>query len=196
MTYIAEKPSVSSSAGGRQLITIEFAPDIHKEESEYSYDHPQFVFGDRVELSNAGLNYPPIQYTVTALELVESKTNQGKLLNQPCWKYKIFDGEKTLWKEESALIRHGEKTTCLQCPQFNNYHQPDGSGWCEQFNQKAKTFHIQTHDCVLNLNTSEFTEAFSTEIIELDRDGYPMGEQKVENAYFNPNFVTCPNEPF
>jgi len=29
MTYIAEKPSVSSSAGGRQLITIEFAPDIH-----------------------------------------------------------------------------------------------------------------------------------------------------------------------
>ena len=39
----------------RPLITIEFAPDIHPEETEYSYEHPQFVFGDRVVLVNSAI---------------------------------------------------------------------------------------------------------------------------------------------
>lgn len=47
MTYIKEKLAVNNIAIERQLITIEFAPNIHKEETEYSYPHPQFVFGDR-----------------------------------------------------------------------------------------------------------------------------------------------------
>ena len=86
--------------------------------------------------------------------------------------------------------------TCSTCPNFKDFQEPNGRGWCQLFDQQARTHHIQSLDCVLNLNTSEFTEAFPSEVIELDRDGYPMGEQTPENAYFNPNFVTYPNEPF
>ena len=75
---------------------------------------PQFTFGDRVTLSNQSLNYSAIQYTICALELVESKTSLGKLLHQPYWKYKITDGHQTLWKDESVLIR--QQDTCSQCP--------------------------------------------------------------------------------
>ena len=47
MAYITEKPAVSITGIERLLITIEFAPDIHPSENEYSCEHPQFVFGDR-----------------------------------------------------------------------------------------------------------------------------------------------------
>lgn len=77
MTYIVKKPAVSFTGIERPLITIEFAPDIHPTETEYSYPHPQFVFGDRVTIANT---YPELEFTVCALELVESKTQSGKLL--------------------------------------------------------------------------------------------------------------------
>ena len=101
---------------------------------------------------------------------------------------------------QATATKPAENQTCTTCPNFNDFQEPNGRGWCELINRQARTFHIKTHDCVLNTSpefTEAFpTEAFPTEVIELDRDGYPMGEQTVENAYFNPNFVTYPNEPF
>ena len=90
----------------RILITIEFAPNVHRDETEYTYPHPQFVFGDRVTIGGTNFNYPPVIFTVCALELIESKTPSGKLLNQPRWKYKVINSEVSFWKEESALIRY------------------------------------------------------------------------------------------
>ena len=103
MTYIVEKSAASLANQERTLITIEFAPNVHPSETEYQYEHPKFVFSDRVTLVN---EYPSVQYTVIGMELIESKTPSGRLLSQPRWRYKITDGKKTFWKEESALLRY------------------------------------------------------------------------------------------
>lgn len=188
MTYIVEKPAISFTAIERTLITIEFAPNIHRDETEYTYEHPQFVFGDRVTIINT---YPELAFTVCALELIESKTPSGRLLSQPHWKYKVTNGQVSHWKDETALIRYEEKT-CLTCSEFNNYQDNYGRGWCRQFNHPARTYHIETDDCIVS---AEKVDAFPTEVIELDRDGYPMGEAE-PTSYFSLNFTTSPDEPF
>ena len=96
---------------------------------------------------------------------------------------------------QATATKPAAAQTCSTCLHFNNFHEPNRRGWCELFNQQARAHHPKTYDCVLN-TSPEFTEAFPSEVIELDREGYPMGEQTPENAYFNPNFVTYPNEPF
>lgn len=106
------KPVASLANKERTLITIEFAPNIHPGETEYSYPHPQFTFGNRVFLIN---EYPQLEFTVCALELVESKTASGKLLSQPRWKYKISNGEVSYWKEETNQAvsrRRGQLSLC------------------------------------------------------------------------------------
>jgi hypothetical protein len=136
----------------RPLITIEFAPDIHAEETEYSYEHPQFVFGDRVVLVNS---FPEYEYIVCGLELMESKTPSGKLLNQPYWKYKVSNGEVSFCKDETALVRskeHQAKTICSDCQHFENFHERE-RGWCHLFEHQAKTFHLKTDDCVTNASS-------------------------------------------
>ena len=146
----------------RPLITIEFASNIHPSETEYSYKHPQFVFGDRVTLKN---EYPKTEYTVCALELIESKTASGRLLNQPRWKYKITNGEVFFEKEETALSAPSQ--TCADCINFQNYNEPKffevdgekianrnlGKGWCRLHNRPARTHHLKTNDCVVSTQT-------------------------------------------
>ena len=186
------KPVTSLTTKERTLITIEFAPNIHKEETEYTYEHPQFVFGDRVSVVNT---YPNLEFTVCALELIESKTASGKLLNKPRWKYKVTNGQESYWKDETALIRYQDKSspsTCSTCPYFNNYNELNGRGWCHQFNQPARTYHIETNDCVVSTRR---VEDLTTKVIELDRDGYPM-EEAEPTGYFSHNFTTTPDEPF
>lgn len=117
MTYLIEK-SAATKIKERPLITIEFAPDIHPDEIDYSYPHPLFVFGDFVTTTEA---YPVNKYKVCALELIESKTTSGRLLNQPYWKYKINNGERSYWKEESALVRWSERKTIHSG--LNNHNQ-------------------------------------------------------------------------
>jgi hypothetical protein len=39
--------------------------------------------------------------------------------------------------------------TCSQCSHFNNYQEAAGRGWCNLFNQFAKTHHQRTNDCDL-----------------------------------------------
>ncbi len=150
MTYIVEKPAVSFAGIERPLITIEFAPKIHPLETEYSYEHPQFVFGDCVTLKN---EYPETEYTVCALELIESKTPSGMLLNQPYWKYKITNGEVSFEKEETALFRCNNSTsttTCSECQDFKDYQEQNGKGWCQCFDRQAKRHYEMTNDCILN----------------------------------------------
>ena len=146
MTYIAQKPAISFTGIERPLITIEFAPNIHPSETEYQYEHPKFVFGDCITAKD---EFPSIEYTVCALELIESKTPSGKLLNQPYWKYKVTDGQQTFWKEESALIRYNKHLpdTCSTCQYFNDYHDAYGKGWCELFDRNTKSHHTKTDDC-------------------------------------------------
>lgn len=151
MTYIVEKPAVSFAGIERPLITIEFAPKIHPSETEYNYEHPHFTFGDRVTISGTSFHYPPVVFTVCALELVESKTPSGRLLNQPYWMYKVTDGQENYWRDESALIRYTEKT-CSTCSHFNNYSEPSGKGWCNLFDHQAREHHEITSDCI---NSSE-----------------------------------------
>ena len=194
---IAFKPVLEDNATHlatkeRILITIEFAPKINKDETEYTYEHPQFVFGDRVTIINT---YPELEFTVCALELIESKTPSGRLLSQPHWKYKVTNRQESYWKDETALIRYQDKSfssTCLTSPHFNNYNEPNGRDWCNQFNHPAKTYHIKTNDCVVSTRR---VEDLTTKVIELDRDGYPM-EEVEPTGYFSPNFTTSPDEPF
>ena len=130
----------------RELITIEFAPDIHPEETEYSYEHPQFVFGDRVFLVNS---FPKDEYIVCGLELMESKTPSAKLLNQPFWKYKISNGKVSYWKDETALVRCKE-------------HQ-------------AKTLDRQTNDCILNSPVEEIAIQKIEDELDLTHSDYKVG---------------------
>jgi hypothetical protein len=39
--------------------------------------------------------------------------------------------------------------TCSQCHHFNNYKEAGGRGWCNLFEQFAKTHHQRTNDCDL-----------------------------------------------
>nr|MBW4532581.1 hypothetical protein [Pleurocapsa minor HA4230-MV1] len=142
MTYITEKSSVSLANKERQLITIEFAPKIHPNETEYSYSQPNFVFGEQVTRVTGTSSRPS---TVCGMELVESKTPSGQLINQPYWKYLINDGQQKTWFSESALTR---LSTCSQCKHFNNYSDRD-RGWCRLFEQAARTHHQRTKDCDL-----------------------------------------------
>ena len=146
------KPVTSTQE--RPLITIEFAPDIHPEETEYSHPHPLFVFGDRVTPINF---YPATEYRVCALELIESKTPSGRLLNQPYWKYKISNGETSYWKEETALARWSEPEstdTCADCQHFRDFNERE-RGWCNLFDCPSRTYHQKTNDCRINEESKE-----------------------------------------
>lgn len=112
-----EISSVIDTKGEKELITIEFATNIHPDETEYSYQHPQFVFGNEVEIKGSFI-YPTITYKVCALELLENKTPSGKLLYQPSWKYKISDGQQTYWKDETALVLAGDSRQIKTTPVF------------------------------------------------------------------------------
>ena len=46
MAYLTEKSIAQTEK--QQLITIEFAPKLDPEETEYTYQQPLFVFGERV----------------------------------------------------------------------------------------------------------------------------------------------------
>lgn len=77
MTYTVETSTVQTNE--RQLITIEFAPNLHPNETEYSYSQPQFVFGEQVTRITGTSSRPS---TICGMELVESKTPSGQLINE------------------------------------------------------------------------------------------------------------------
>jgi hypothetical protein len=142
MTYTAEKVTAQQSSE-QQLITIEFAPKLDPNETKYNYQQPLFVFGEQVILRNN----QSTSFKVCGMELVESKTSSGQLLNQPYWKYKVDNGQENIWLNESALVRY--PTSCSQCTYFNNFDDPQGRGWCNLFGTTARQHHLRTNDCDL-----------------------------------------------
>jgi hypothetical protein len=158
MAYIKEKPAVRTSE--RQLITIEFAPNIHPNETDYSYPQPQFVFGEQVTRITGT---SPAPLTICGMELVEFKTNSGQLINQPYWKYLVNDGQEKTWLNESALVRY---STCSQCPHFNDFDDPNGRGWCNLFAVAARKHHLRTNDCDLHSNSEPLNVPHSSFAIE------------------------------
>ena len=204
MTYLAEEPATQQTGSERPLITIEFYPEIDPSETKYSYEQPQIVFGDRVTLKN---EYPQTEYIVRGMDLVESRDSSGQLLFQPYWVCRITNNEISYWKKLSALIRldssgalatvvtRTPERTCTNCTYFENFNELSGRGWCHCFNNQSKTHHQMTDDCILNGSLVTLEDAIATEIIELDRDGYPM-YKAAPNGYFKSDFVTNLDEPF
>jgi hypothetical protein len=143
MTYTVEKLTVRTSVQDRQLITIEFAPKLAPNETEYSYPQPLFVFGEQVVLKNN----PSTPLTICGMELVVSKTSSGQLLNQPYWKYKLTNQQEQIYLNESALTR---LSTCSQCSYFNGFNDSQGRGWCNLFGTAARQHHLRTNDCDLH----------------------------------------------
>ena len=43
--------------------------------------------------------------------------------------------------------------TCANCPMFDNYHEPNGKGWCKAFDIAARTNHTMTCDCLSRLRS-------------------------------------------
>ena len=54
--------------------------------------------------------------------------------------------------------------TCASCPQFNNFNESRGRGWCKLFDRVAFCHHPLTSDCRLNLApaTKEKEETIDT----------------------------------
>ena len=44
----------------------------------------------------------------------------------------------------------GEVKTCSTCPHFNDFHEENGRGWCNQFNHQAREYHEETNDCLIS----------------------------------------------
>jgi hypothetical protein len=53
--------------------------------------------------------------------------------------------------------------TCTQCSHFNDFHEPNGRGWCELFDHQARANHQQTNDCI----TTSSKIALPNELIEV-----------------------------
>jgi hypothetical protein len=159
MAYLTEKPALKTSE--RQLITIEFAPSIHPNETEYSYSQPNFVFGEQVTRITGTSPRPS---TICGMELVEFKTPSGQLLNQPYWKYKVDNGQEQVWLDESALVRYSP--TCSLCPHFNDYQESNGRGWCNLFAVAARKHHLRTNDCDLHSDSDPIDAPHSRFAIE------------------------------
>ena len=54
--------------------------------------------------------------------------------------------------QATAVQPASQIKTCSVCPHFDNFHEPNGRGWCELFNDYAREHHEETQDCI---NSSE-----------------------------------------
>jgi len=92
----------------------------------------------------------------------------------------------------TAVKPAAEAKTCSECPNFKNFNESSGRGWCNLFDQYAREQHQQTNDCVLSsetateeldenlatfpsVNLEEFTLFPTEEIDEADLPRTPFG---------------------
>ncbi|WP_156114144.1 hypothetical protein [Myxosarcina sp. GI1] len=196
MTYTAEKLPLSAlTVDEKILVTIEFAPNIHPTETEeYNYQ-PKFRFHDEV----INKFNPSKTLTICGMELIESKTSSGKLLNQPRWKYKVDDGS---WYEESVLIRQSD--TCAKCTYFQDYNDERGRGWCHLFDDATRKHHQRTHDCDLNsesrsllaLPYPEYDYGDMVKVVDSDEDHTEWAVFEVIEKKHNPQCYSSPERYF
>ncbi len=72
-------------------------------------------------------------------------------------------------------IERSESATCVTCPYFQNFNEPNGRGWCKAFNQQAKEHHQRTASC-------------DQEISVLDAESTSQAEAQIQ-----PQAVECPS---
>ena len=76
---------------------------------------------------------------------------------------------------QSIVVKPASQTnTCDQCPHFQDFHEPNGRGWCELFDRMAKQHHQRTHDC-------DLTSSLEPTDIELPEEDLPHSEFEAES---------------
>jgi hypothetical protein len=108
--YYPEQPEVE-----KPFVTIEFQPKTHPLD-DYDYSHPRFVFSDLVILQEQwdycqAHHVEPNEeldiFRICAMELVERRSQSGRLTSAPEWLYGIrcTTGTKELiWFSEDELM--------------------------------------------------------------------------------------------
>ena len=54
---------------------------------------------------------------------------------------------------EVKTAKDKERATCSVCPHFNNFHEPNGRGWCELFDGYVREKHEETESCINSSNS-------------------------------------------
>lgn len=69
------------------------------------------------------------------------------------------------------IERSAERTTCANCPYFQDFGEPNGRGWCGVFDRMARSHHRQTGDCTLEISRLQ------QKPVMLDVEAEPVTEQ-------------------
>ncbi|VEP16323.1 conserved hypothetical protein [Hyella patelloides LEGE 07179] len=84
-------------------------------------------------------------------------------------------------------------TNCANCPQFHNYRDNRGGGWCNFYDRFAKEHHPFTHDCKLNyldsedILRSEHEAGSLVKLIDSHKDHSQWTTYVVVGKKYNPN---------
>ena len=85
--------------------------------------------------------------------------------------------------------------TCASCPQFNDYNEPRGRGWCRLFNRLAFSHHPFTLDCQLNLASDSKVKGDATDSIGQQIQDTKLLLEKAKRRYYR-QFQPNPNLSF
>jgi hypothetical protein len=82
--------------------------------------------------------------------------------------------------------------TCSQCTYFQNYQENNGRGWCNLFEQSARTYHQRTNDCDLHADSdpidvphSRFAVESVVKVIDKDEHHSEWAAFVVINRQYN-----------
>ena len=85
--------------------------------------------------------------------------------------------------------------TCASCPQFDDYNEPRGRGWCRLFNRLAFSHHPFTLDCQLNLASDSKVKGDATDSIGQQIQDTRLLLEKAKH-HLSRKFPTNLNTPF
>lgn len=85
---------------------------------------------------------------------------------------------------------HPPTKTCSTCPHFDDYRDPDGRGWCELFDHRARQHHEQTNDCLVS------SESFISHDLEDNLHIFPNLNFDGLNAFPNEEIQSELDEPY
>lgn len=82
----------------------------------------------------------------------------------------------------TTAVKPVEAQTCSTCPYFQNFHEPNGRGWCKLFEHQAREHHQQTNDCISSsdLEISHELEDNLDIFSNVELDAFPTEEIIVE----------------
>ena len=77
-------------------------------------------------------------------------------------------------KQTTPVTEQSSSSTCSLCPNFQDFQEQNGRGWCALFDRMAKQHHPRTNDC-------DSTLSLYPENIELPEEDLPYSEFEAEN---------------